>query len=291
MIPLVKLKKDVAFNGLFTKIVDAMKNIAAARFHVLQRQLSLFEPFSDAAGTILAGLNLQGLPHPFLQARVETTHIVLVTSDEGFLGGLNTQIVNAGLQEGGSTAWLTVIGTQGRQYLRDAQSRMTVFPGITDATRFERAVQVRDHIVREVLQGRAGRVLIVYPKALSFAIQEVQVELLLPATGWISQSKQPAQSIGLMWESDPADIVEYVVTGWLAHRLDEIFAMSRLAEMAARAIHLEGSYQELLRQGKKLKYQYLRCRHEIIDRSIREISASQLLFHAEKLTDDDGTNE
>ncbi len=291
MIPLVKLKKDVAFNGLFTKIVDAMKNIAAARFHVLQRQMSLFEPFSDAAGTILAGLNLQGLSHPFLQATHETTHVILVTSDEGFLGGLNAQIVNAGLQEGGSGCRLTVIGTQGRQYLRDAQSRMVVFAGITDSTRFERAVAVRDHIVREVLQGRCGRVLIAYPKALSFAVQEIQVETLLPCTGWISQSKQPAQSIGLVWESDPTDVVEYIVTGWLAHRLDEIFAMSRLAEMAARAIHLEGSYQELLRQGKKLKYQYLRSRHEIIDRSIREISASQILFHGEKFTDDDDQNE
>ena len=55
MIPLVKLKKDVQFNGLFTKLVDAMKGIAAARFYVLQRRLSLFEPFSDAAGSILAG--------------------------------------------------------------------------------------------------------------------------------------------------------------------------------------------------------------------------------------------
>ena len=142
MIPLVKLKKDVAFNGLFTKIVDAMKNIAAARFHVLQRQMSLFEPFSDAAGTILAGLNLQGLSHPFLQATHETTHVILVTSDEGFLGGLNAQIVNAGLQEGGSGCRLTVIGTQGRQYLRDAQSRMVVFAGITDVTSLNPATEL-----------------------------------------------------------------------------------------------------------------------------------------------------
>ena len=287
MIPLVKLKKDVQFNGLFTKLVDAMKGIAAARFYVLQRRLSLFEPFSEAAGSILAGMHLQGIDHPFLRPTVQRTGIVLVTSDEGFLGGLNAQVVGAGLHEGGSIPVLMIVGSQGRNYVRDLASKATVFAGIADATRFQGAVALRDHLVRQVMQGACGRVVIAYPKALSFAVQQVQVEALIPCTGWIAGAKQPAQAVGMLWESDPASIVEYVVTGWLAHRLDEIFAMSRLAELAARAIHLEGSYQELIRQGKKLRASYLRTRHEVIDRSIREISASQLMFHGEKFADDD----
>ena len=285
MIPLVKLKKDVQFNGLFTKIVDAMKGIAAARFYVLQRRLSLFAPFSDAAGSILAGMHLQGLDHPFLRPRVERTGLVLVTSDEGFLGGLNAQVVAAGLHEGGADPLLIIIGSQGRNYVRDLASKATMFPGIADATRFQGAMALRDHLVRQVMQGICGRVVIAYPKATSFAVQQVQVEALIPCTGWIAGAKQPAQAVGMVWESNPADIVEYVVTGWMAHRLDEIFAMSRLAELAARAVHLEGSFQELMRQGKKLKASYLRTRHEVIDRSIREISASQLMFHGEKFED------
>jgi F0F1-type ATP synthase gamma subunit len=164
--------------------------------------------------------------------------------------------------------------------------RVAVFPGILDGTRYEQAVALRDHIVREVLQGRCGRVMIAYPKAVSFSSQQVQVEPLIPCTAWIPNAKQPARAIGTVWESDPAQVVEYVVTGWLAHRLEEIFALSRLAELSARAVHLEGSYQELLRQGKRLKHQYLRSRHEVIDRSIREISSSQIMFHGETFDDD-----
>lgn len=283
MVPLVRLKKDVQFNGTFTKIVDAMKGIAASKFYVLQRRLTLFEAFSDAAGTILAGMHLQGIDHPFLRRTSEATGVVLVTSDEGFLGGLTAQVVAAGLQEAGPGALVTIIGTQGRNYLEGHAARAVIFPGIVDASRFQAAVAVRDHLVRQVMQGQCGRVVIAYPKAISFAVQQVQVESLIPCTGWIAVAKQPAQSVGMVWESDPAAIVEYVVTAWLAHRLDEIFAISRLAELSTRAVHLEGSYQELLRQGKKLRYQYLRTRHELIDRSIREISAAALLFHREPL--------
>ena len=286
MIPLITLKKDVLFNIWFAKIVDAMKGIASARFYMLQRRLSLFEPFSDAAGSILAGMHLQGIEHPFLKPTSQRTNIVLVTSDEGFLGGLNAQIVSAGLQEAGSNPLITIIGSQGRTYVRDPNNRAVVFPGITESTRFQSAVALRNHIVKQVLTGQCGRVLIVYAKAISFAVQKVQVEPLIPCTSWIETSKQPAQGIGMLWESDPADVVEYVVTGWLAHHLDEIFALSRLAELSARAVHLEGSYQELQRQGKKIKSQYLRTRHEVIDRSIREISTAAILFHGQATEDE-----
>lgn len=279
MIPLVTLKKDVQFNLWFAKIVDAMKGIASARFYMLQRRLSLFEPFSDAAGSILAGMHLQGLEHPFLKPSTDRTSVILVTSDEGFLGGLNAQIVAAGLAEAGSNPLITIVGSQGRTYVRDPNNRAVVFPGVTESTRFQSAVALRNHIVKLVMSGQVGRVLIAYAKAVSFAVQKIHVEPLIPCTSWIEGSKQPGTNVGMLWESQPGDIVEYVVTGWLAHHLDEIFAMSRLAELSARAVHLEGSYQELLRQGKKIKYQYLRTRHEVIDRSIREISTAALLFH------------
>ena len=60
--------------------------------------------------------------------------------------------------------------------------------------------------------------------------------------------------------------------------LVDIFGMSRLAELAARSVHLEGSSQELQRRGKTLQLRYFRERHEVIDRSMRELFASRSLY-------------
>lgn len=291
MIPLIKLKKDVQFNGQFTKIVDAMKGIAAARFHQLERQLTLFEPFAQGAATLLAGIDVGSLNHPLLRPTVKRTAAVLVTSDEGFLGGLNAQVVAAGLEEAGPEVWVTVIGNQGRNSMRGAGYAVTQFPGVVDATRAQAALTVRDHLIQQVKDRVIGKIIVAYPRALSFAVQQVQVETLVPCTGWVTQATkdQPRSAVPTEWESDPADVVAYVVGHWIAHRLEEIFALARLAEFSARAVHLEGSYQELLRQGRKLKFQYMRSRHEVIDRSIREVSASQLLFkHLPDEEDADG---
>jgi F0F1-type ATP synthase gamma subunit len=205
----------------------------------------------------------------------------MVTSDAGFLGGLNAQVVSLGVSEGGPTALFTVIGERGTHYLRDSKQPVTAFPGIQDDARNRLALAsaVRDHVIRQVLEGACGRVIVVYPKPVSFTVQEITLETLIPCSTWVAQRAGQTRIVpSLLWESQMDEVMEYVILQWIGRRLDEIFAFSRLAELAARAVHLEGSYQELLRRGKKLKLQYLRARHEVIDRSIREVCAAQLLY-------------
>lgn len=277
MIPLTKLKKDVQFNQDLTKVVDVMKGIATAKYHLLEKRLALFKEYFEVAGEFLTILDPSRAQHPFAQVQTPVMGVILVTSDAGFLGGLNAQVVNLGVSEAGPNAVISVIGERGVYYLRDAKQSVTAFPGIQDdeCQRMSLALQIRDHMVQQVLDGKCGRLIVVYPKPVSFTVQELTIEPLLPCTAWMP--KAPAVSPYLIWESPMEGVLEYVVMQWIALRLSEIFAMARLAEMAARAVHLEGSFQELQRRGKKLKHQYLRARHEVIDRSIREVCVAQML--------------
>jgi len=279
MIPLIKLKKDVQFNAEFTKVVDVMKGIAAARFTVLQRQLSLFEPFTRAADDMLGLVDLSLVDHPFVVPRSEKMGVIVVTTDSGFLGGLNSHVVYAAVSAGGPGAAYTVVGDRGVSAMKDMRlsGSIDAFPGIEEGTRLSLALAIRDHVVAQCLEGAIGKLVIVYPKPLSFSSQRVVAEPLLPCSSWVT-AREDRNQVDLLWESHPNMIVEYVITKWLGHRFDEIFALSRLSELGARATHLEGSFQELQRFGKKLRHEYHRARHEVIDRSMREIfSASSLL--------------
>src|SRR3989338_4117639 len=79
-------------------------------------------------------------------------------------------------------------------------------------------------------------------------------------------------------ESRPADVIEYCVYLWIEQKLSEIFAFSKLAEYAARFSHLERSAQRLKEMDQKLKMQYFRVRHEIIDRNMRELFATRQIY-------------
>ena len=278
MIPLTRLKKDVQFNGELTKVVDVLKGIAVARYYSLEKQMEQFDQFFTSCGQFLGAMDLEALHHPFTRPSSSGVAVLVVTSDAGFLGGLNTQVLNAGLKEGGSQAALFVVGERGAGAARDLRKEFVSFPGIQDHSRFALASAVRDHLVREVLSGRCGRVVVAYPKPVSFSVQRVVAEPLLPVTSWAEKGTRRGVSSQTLWESRPESILEYVAAQWMAQRLSLIFGLSRLAEMAARFIHLEGSFQELTRQGKKLKLNYFRSKHEVIDRSMREIFAAQLLY-------------
>ena len=119
MIPLIKLKKDVQFNSEFTKAVDVMKGIAAARFYVLERQLSLFEQFFQVAAEFLSAVDMRRVTHPFVRPTSQKAALLLITSDAGFHGGLNTQVVNLGLSEADAGCLISVVGERGAGVLRD----------------------------------------------------------------------------------------------------------------------------------------------------------------------------
>ncbi len=288
MIPLTKLKKDVLFNTELTKVVDVLKGVAASRFHILERQLKSFDDYFKAAEGFLELIDWTQVAHPFVRARTNTVGAILVTSNAGFLGGLNTQVLSIGMREaGGADGVYTVIGERGASALRGTRLSCTFFPGIDDAARLSLALSVRDHVVQQVLAGTCGRLVVIYPRPVSFSVQEVAADALLPSGAWVPSESRTAMGRLMLWESSPEEVAEYVVAQWLGHRLDQIFALSRLAELSARVVHLEGSYQELGRLGKKLKHEYHRARHEVIDRSMREIFAAQLLYG--KAHEDDHT--
>ena len=65
-----------------------------------------------------------------------------------------------------------------------------------------------------------------------------------------------------------------------AQMINDIWGLGwepRLAELAARFIHLEESSQRLEDLDKQLKLKYFRLKHELTDRSMREIFASRLI--------------
>jgi F0F1-type ATP synthase gamma subunit len=81
-----------------------------------------------------------------------------------------------------------------------------------------------------------------------------------------------------MLETSPGDLVEYLTTIWLGQKVFDVLQLSRLAEFAARTIHLEESSQRVKDIDRKLQLRYFRIRHEIIDQQMRELFTARSLF-------------
>lgn len=288
---LSQLRRDLRFNAEFLQLIQTLKNVAASQYHMLEREKERFADFMDQFAGFFRVVDMVRVEAPLVVVATEVVGIVLVTSDSGFMGGLNAGVIEAGYDVQGTLPFekvrFIVIGERGASKLAEKGRDFKAFPGINQETRFEQALEIRDYIVEEVKQKRIGRVVVVHPRALSFTQQTVDTVPILPCGELFDKSSdteitrhagmlkriQDARKVTV--ESSYEDMVEYLAGMWVASKLYEVFEDSKLAEFAARAMHLEDSSQKLAEEHKKLKHQCFRAAHELVDKSMRESFSSR----------------
>ena len=283
----VKLKEDMQFSKELQEMIEVLKTTTATQFRSLQHKRKDFEQYKFRLEEFLRALEVRRATHPFLKGNVALPKaIVMITSDEGFLGSLNALVINAGLEQASGSDELIVLGERGARYLSETQKfSFTVLPGIGDDITYSRAVAVRDFLISKFSGKKIGAVLCAYPRFLSFTVQRVEVTRLLPCNeifGFREGIKKPAQASEILMEPSFSEVVEYIVRAWLMQKLYDMFWESKLSECAARIIHLEGSHEEILAMSRKLIYQYFKFLHSKSDKNIREIFASRLHWEEEK---------
>jgi len=265
-------------NGDLTDLMDVLKGIAAAEFWILQKKKKRFEEFIKAFEGFFRFIEFIDIQHPFVQEQGKLA-IIMVTSDEGFMGGLNSRVISAALSHpGADDAQLMIIGEQGAGNLEMQGRQFTGFPGLKSDECYEASLDIRDHIMKEGLEGKFGRLILFYPKPVSFMIQKVERLELLPCGRLFDKTSEKIKGLEDVIVESPIDrIVEYLVETWIIQKLFEVFEDSKLAELSARTVHLEESYQTLIEQKKGLSHQYFQSRHELVDSEMRDMFSAQIV--------------
>ena len=273
-----RLKEELELNGDLTELMDVLKGIAVSEFWALSKKMGRFTKFMKAFEGFFQMMDFSNSQHPFTQEH-GSLGIIMVTSNEGFMGGLNARVINEALAcEGADEAELMIVGEQGAIYLDSLGRKFIDFPGIVTGECYEAALHLRDYILEKGRAGKFGKLVLFYPKPLSFMVQKVEELTLLPCVKLFEE--KPAKikkQVAPIVESPVDGIVEYLVETWIVQRLFEIFEDSKLAEFSARTVHLEESYHILLEQGKGIRYQYFRGRHELVDAGMRDIYSAQIV--------------
>jgi len=283
---LSELKKEMRFNGELLSLVDTLKSIASSRYHALEKEKERFELFMTSFASFFRVVDLVEVNDPLVRVTTDILGLVIVTSDSGFMGGLNSGVMNAAFQVQGNLSndktQLIVIGEKGAAKIADLGRTFKFFRGIAHETRYEQAVEMAQYLVGEVKEGRIGRLVLAYPRPLSFSQQVVETINVLPCAELFDRAAQSeiservserrllAEARKVIVESTFKDMVEYLARTWVTSKLYEVFEDSKLAEFGARAIHLEGSHQKVEKVQKKLQHRYFKASHERIDKGMRE---------------------
>jgi ATP synthase F1 gamma subunit len=293
-----ELRQELSFNSDLMNLIDTLKNVAGAQYHQMEKQKERFDMFMNAFADFFKVVNLVEVEDPLVSVTSDVLGIVVVTSDSGFMGGLNEGVIRAAFEAQGELpedkVQYVVIGEKGSGRFSDMGAEFKAFPGIDQDRIYEQAAEVKDYIVDEVLARRMGKVVVAYPKALSFSAQDIDVINILPCrelfdiesdsevSSRLEDKGLIAEATKVIVESSFSDMVEYLAGTWVTSKLYEVFEDSKLAEFSARAMHLEGSLQKVEKEHKKLKHKVFKAVHEEVDKSMRECHSAKMIKEKKK---------
>jgi len=279
MATIKKIREDIVSNQELTGLVDILKEISAAKFRKAKDRKERFKTFLDSFESFFKIVNLSNPIHPFTAKGPDRMGIIMITSDYGFMGRLNAQVINTALDcRGNGPAELIILGQRGASFLKDIGEEFTFFTGIGDANRYQLVIELRDYIIRQRLKDEIGRTVLVYPEPASFAYQKVKLINIFPCVELFERKTEfDFSDEKIIVESSLGKIVEYLATTWITHKFYEVFEDSKLSEFAARTLSLENSYQQLLKRDSFLRRQYNYSSHRLIDRNMRDIFGSTFL--------------
>jgi len=277
-----EIKKDLEFNRSLFSLVEVLKSVAVSHYRMLEKMIKSEEQFYGILRTFFGFPYFRMMTHPFLTGTKAPAGIVAITSDMGLLGGLNLKVMAAAFdaaQQGPSR--LMVVGEKGHTLAREKGFSFIAFPGVKDEERYGQSQAIRDFVMEQLATGKIGSLAVFYPEPVSFLIQRIKKMVMVPFD--IPGAEEPEDPRAIretILESRTSDIIEYLISLWLGQAFYEILGFSRLAELSARFVHLEGSSQKIKELEKKLQLVYFRVRHELIDKSMREIFSARSLYAA-----------
>ncbi len=273
MIPVGKLKSNLQFNKNLGDLIEVMKLAATLQFNQFRLRQEPSEDSVRSLEDILGVLFSSGVKDGLLQPKENLPSLLLlVSSDEGFLGELNFLLVNKLLSGRKQRDLIACAGLQGANYLREIQVDFSFFDSPGERIETQPLAKIRDHLLKQYFDRKAGRIYVVYSRFTNITQQQAEFEILLPLP--VTAGKGLAH---LLIEPDSQEVIKGWIKCWLDFRLYQIFWSSKLAEFAARVMHLEGSVQELGKINSHLRMEYFKYLHGLSDKSVRELTAARLI--------------
>ncbi|MBL7073286.1 MAG: F0F1 ATP synthase subunit gamma [Candidatus Omnitrophica bacterium] len=278
MIPVAEAKKELGYNENLKGVIDVLKFIASSEFSRVSEKVPKKDTLKRRVVECCGLLKPTAKEDPFFCGNeAGKKAFLLVCSDEGFLGGVNTRIFNMALAKGmRGNVNAIVLGEKGAKLLRDSGMHPTVFPTVENTVDTRHIRAISNHVMRLFRSGSVGSFYVSYVHYKSFTSHQMETVRLLPADELITYVRDN-EIVETIVAPEEKCVTEYLAKLWLESNLHKIFWSSKLSEWATKVMHLENSSDELKEITEKMRFQYFKSVHALNDKVIREIFATRAI--------------
>jgi F-type H+-transporting ATPase subunit gamma len=272
------IRRRIQSSKNIKQITRAMQFVAASKLKRAQEATLASRPYAEKLDEVLADLAsvLSGEDHPLLVRRESGKRlIVLITTDRGLAGALNTNTIRFAAQqitETGGDLTVVTVGRKGRDAMRRARVPLEAhFEGFGDRPSFADVLPLARLITDDYLAGTYARVDIVYSHFVSTLTQRSSMVELLPVTPAEDTAGIPGNQF--IFEPSASAVLEQLVPRYVATRLFQAVLESKASEESSRMVAMKNATENAEELIEDLTLAYNKVRQSNITREMIEIAS------------------
>ncbi len=265
------------------KITKAMEMVAASKMRKAQDRMHAARPYSEKVRQIAGNLSRANpeYTHPFMEANDgKASGFVVVTTDKGLCGGLNTNLLRAvtnelkTLQGKGESAEVVAIGSKGIGFMNRIGAKVvSSVTGLGDTPHLEKLIGPVKVLLDAYTEGRLNAVYLCYTKFINTMKQETVVEQLLPLSTSDLQEGASGRDWDYVYEPDAQAVIDDLLLRYIEALVYQAVAENMASEQSARMVAMKAATDNAGNVINELKLVYNKTRQAGITKELSEIVA------------------
>ena len=264
------------------KITRAMEMVAASKMRKAQDRMRAARPYAEKIRNVAAHLSHANpeYKHPFLVKRENPSRIgvIVVTSDKGLCGGLNTNVLRMSLArmkewEGGKQGVeVCAIGNKALGFMqRIGASVLSQATHLGDTPHMEKLIGPVKLMLDAYNDGRIDTLHICYTRFVNTMKQEPVMEQLLPISGEALGSASGHWDY--IYEPDAKQVIDELLVRYIETLIYQAVAENIASEQSSRMVAMKAASDNAGNVIDELKLIYNKTRQAAITKELSEIVA------------------
>src|SRR5690554_590917 len=268
-----------------SKITKEMEMVAASKMRKAQDRMRTARPYADKVRNIAAHMS-QANPeyvHPYLVERsdIKAAGMIVVTTDKGLCGGLNTNVLRLVLnrikemEADNVKLQATAIGNKGLGFLaRLGVNLVSQEVQLGDTPHLDRLIGAIKVQLDDYAEGRIDAVYLAYNRFINTMRQEPVIEQLLPlSTERLEQSEAEKSSYSwdYIYEPDAKTVIDELLLRYVEALVYQAVAENMASEQSARMVAMKAASDNAAKIIDELELVYNKTRQAAITKEISEI--------------------
>jgi F-type H+-transporting ATPase subunit gamma len=266
------------------KITKAMEMVSVSKMRKAQQRMRQARPYAERVRSLAAHLShaTAEYKHPFLLPNdaAKTAAVIVITTDKGLCGGLNTNILRAvtvklkELDSEGLATEAVAIGSKGLSFLNRIGARVvSQAVQIGDRPQLDKLVGPVKVVLDAYAAGKLKTVHLAYTRFINTMRQEPVIEQLLPLTDAQMAMEAGKHGWDYIYEPEAKVVIDELLVRYVEALVYHATAENVASEQAARMVAMKSATDNAGNVIAELRLVYNKTRQAAITKELSEIVA------------------